>query len=213
MDHCPLTIHIPAPPPATCEPRTPPATAQKTGPRTRIVGSSTSAIPTGNLYGRYIPERSRPVICSRKYRLAAPNSTPKRQPDDADRHGLHPDSLPDLPAESADCAQHPQLALSIDDRDGQRVDDAEDRDEHGDEHLAVRELQPLIGQLQDPAPDLGVRQDEQSAADRRRHAARIRCLTSIGSAAGFHVHAKHVHSIVAASADRTTRRSRTTAPC
>src|SRR5678815_2695290 len=46
----------------------------------RIVGSSMTTRSNGNRYGRYMPERSLPVICSMKYRLAAPKSTPSTSP-------------------------------------------------------------------------------------------------------------------------------------
>ena len=49
----------------------------------------------------------------------------------------------------ADRLQDPELAPPVGDRDRQRVHDAEDRDEDGDDHLRAGHAEPLVGQPRD----------------------------------------------------------------
>jgi hypothetical protein len=73
----------------------------------------------------------------------------------------------DLTAKSSHRTQHAQLTLPIDDRHGERVHDSENGHDDRDEHLAVGQLQPLIGELQHPAAHFGIRQHQHSRLVRR----------------------------------------------
>ena len=116
----------------------------------------------------------------------------EHQAERADAERLDPDRPPDLAAQSADRLQHAELAPPIGDRHGQRVHDAEDRDEHGDGDLHRRQAEPLVGDLQNVALELRVRQHEHLRA--ARHSAReSRCRTSGTVAPGFRYDAEDVH--------------------
>src|SRR5262249_7586018 len=85
----------------------------------------------------------------------------ERQTDAADAQRLEPDRSPDLSVQAADGLKHTQLASSVGDRHRERVDDAEDRHEHGDRDLDRRQAEPLARDSEDVALQLGVREDEE----------------------------------------------------
>jgi len=75
----PIT-HTPAPPRATSGRLIRQARGPKKKAPAKIAGSSISGIRKGNRYADGMPDKSRPVICSRKYRFAAPNNSPRASP-------------------------------------------------------------------------------------------------------------------------------------
>jgi hypothetical protein len=65
-----------------------------------------------------------------------------------------------LAGQAADGAQHAELAPAVGNRHGQRVDDAENRDQHGDRDLHRGQREPLIGHADDVSAELAVGENE-----------------------------------------------------
>src|SRR5262249_60963359 len=99
-----------------------------------------------------------------------------------------------LRVQPADRLQHAQLATAIGDRHGQRVDDAEDRDEHRHGNLDRGEAEPLIGDPDDVAFQLRVREYEQLTVAREPLENPLPDLGDVRTAHG--VDAEDVHGVV-----------------
>ena len=93
-----------------------------------------------------------------------PTDDPEHQPDDPDGHGLQPHGAADLGAQSADGAQDAELAAAVGDGNRKGIDDAEQGDEHGHDHLNVAHAEPGVDGLHDVILDLVVEHDEHAAA-------------------------------------------------
>ena len=110
---------------------------------------------------------------------------------------LHPDGAADLAAQAADGLQHAELAPPVGDRHGQRVDDAEDRDQHGDGICMEVRPNHWSVMLQDVGAHARGWQHEHAALaaealeDPLPHVA--------GCDAGLQVDAEHVDRVVVAS--------------
>ena len=170
-------IHTRAPPPASRAPPIPPARSPR---RTRRRGSSAPAPSDGAERKRVVEPHAGDVVLDDLQdviQIDRAEREAEHEAERADAERLDPDRPPDLAAQSADRPQDAELAPPIGDRHGQRVDDAENRDEHGDRDLHRRQAEPLIGHLQDVAlelagssartPDAGRRSARESAAARR----------------------------------------------
>ena len=134
---------------STSEPRTADSAGQiaATNAAPRIVGTSASAVPNGKLIiephaGDVVLHDLQDVVQIERAEREAED-----QPERADAERLDPDRAPDLPVQTADRLQHAELAAPVGDRHRQRVDDAENRDQHGDGDLHRRQAEPLIGDL------------------------------------------------------------------
>ena len=86
---------------------------------------------------------------------------PSVRPIDADGPRFHPYGAADLVAQAANGAQHAEFATPIGDRNGERVDDAEYRNQHGDHYLDIGEAEPLVHDLGDVSSDFTVEHHEQ----------------------------------------------------
>ena len=69
--------------------------------------------------------------------------------DPYDDHATGQDHLANLNAQSADGLQDSQLTSAVANRDGQRIDDAENRHQNGDRNLHVSDPEPLIRDPED----------------------------------------------------------------
>ena len=74
----------------------------------------------------------------------SPNPMPSTAPEHRDGHRLQPDHRPELTPAHPDGAQQPDLPGPFDDRQGQGVDDAEDRDDHRQPEQRVDDAEQLI---------------------------------------------------------------------
>src|SRR5215471_6621405 len=121
------------------------------------------------------------------------------QADGADGGGLHPHGAANLVAQAADGPQDAELPPAVGDRHGERVDDSENGDQHGDDHLKISEAEPLVHDLADVLADFAVGEHEQVAlfAD----AIDDTGVDGVRSGAPIEVDAEDVHGVVLEGAD------------
>src|SRR5262245_37857239 len=131
-----------------------------------------------------------------------PGGDAERETDDPDGRCLHPYGAADLVAQSTHGAQHAQFAPAVGNGDCERIDDAENGDQHGDDHLYVGEAEPLVHDLADVCADLTVEHHEQMPLP--AHAFDNPAAHFFLGSAGLEIDAEDVHRVVLEIADVET---------
>ena len=105
-----------------------------------------TATPTKRRASRSEPRtRSRTGRAPRSSaRRGKADGDPERRADEGGDDALLPDHPPHLAAGHADRPQHPQLARALEDREHERVDDAEQAHDHGQPEQRVEDLERLV---------------------------------------------------------------------
>ena len=83
---------------------------------------------------------------TQNHAITGADSDPGERPGERDQQALVEHRAPHLPARRAERAQDADLARALDHRHRQRVDHAEQADDHGDRHDRVEEVE-LLGDL------------------------------------------------------------------